>query len=708
MQNKASGTITLSGALGATAGGGIGFTNMDGSFVASGVVTLNGGDAGIDVITGSAGTITFSNSGSAITNPTNEAIRIDASSPIFTYAGSVTKNNGGTGIRSTNNTGGTQTFSGTSTIVSTTANSVDLSTNGTTTLNFTGPLVLTSTTVAAFRHQTSGTVNVSGGLAVTSGTGNGVDATGGGTLTITAPGAVVNTISTTDSGISLNVSATQIGAGGLTFRSITSNAAGANGIVLANTGTAAGNGGLTVTGTGTTDNSGGTISNKTIRGIATNGLKSLSLSNMGFTDNGTDQDAAATCGDALNATNTNCGAGIHMLATSAVALTNVNVSGGTQMGINGNDVNGLTMNDVTVQNAGSAEWEDGVQLVNLRGTASITNSSFTGNFHRQFEVQNRNAATALTLTVNNVTFDRGIYVSTSGQNVLIAGHGTSQPMTTTITNSTFRRSFGSAITAQGVDNAAMTFNIGTAGNPNTFTDNSLAMQFLTDNAATMNATVTNNTVTVTGTVTSGATPITFRKGANATGLYVGSFTGNTIGNAATVGSGANCAGCNGVTITNEGTSGAMRMTVSNNTIQHVPQRGMEVLGQAHDTTGVVVTNNQFASPDGPPGVRIGHAIFMQSGTSDADGSQMCADIQGNTILPNPGYWDAITTGNIRLRINSAESGVPISNFRLRNVGGSGTATDAVNYLNGANTNGLASATTNATVPNYTTGAAACF
>ncbi|MDC8011166.1 tandem-95 repeat protein [Tahibacter soli] len=708
VQNKATGTIALSGALGATAGTGISLSNLDGTLNATGVVTLNGGDAGIDVTTNSAGTVNFSNTGSSITNPTNEAIVIDSSSPTFTYAGTISKTNTGTGIRLSNNTGGTQSYPGAITLSSAAANAIDLSANGATTMNFSGAVGITSTLGDGVRHQTSGTVNFSGGLTITSASGDGIDATGGGTLTVTAPGAVVNTISTTGTGTSLNMATTQIGAGGLTFRSITNNGTGANGISLVNTGTAAGNGGLVITGVGTTNNSGGTINNHSVRGIHTNGLKSLSLSNMGFTSNGTNQDAAATCGDALNATNTNCGAAINMLATSAVSLSNVDVSGGTQMGINGNDVNNLTMDDVTVQNVGDEVLEDGVQLVNLRGTANITNSSFTGNFHRQFEVQNRNAATALTLTVNNVTFDRNTYVSTSGQNVLIAGHGTSQPMTTTITNSIFRRSFGSAITAQGVDNAAMTFNIGTAGNPNTFTDNSLAMQFLTDNAATMNATVTNNTVTVTGTVTSGATPITFRKGTNATGLYIGTFTGNTIGNAATVGSGANCGGCNGVSITNEGASGGMQMTVSNNTIQHVPQRGVEFLGQANDTAGVVVTNNQFASPDGTPGVRIGHAIFMQSGTSDADGSQLCADIQGNTILPNPGFWDAITSGNIRLRINPAEAGAPLSNFRLRNVGGTGSTTDAINYLNGANTNGLASATSNGIVPNFTTGTAACF
>jgi hypothetical protein len=704
VQNKATGTMTLSGALGATAGTGINLNNMDGTFNATGVVTLNGGDAGIDVTTGSAGTVNFSNAGSAITNPTNEAIRIDSSSPTFTYAGSITKNNTGTGITSTNNTSGTQLYSGAITLSSAAANAINLSTNGTATLNFTNAVGLTTTLGDAVRHQTSGNVNFSGGLTIATAAGNGINATGGGTLTVTPPGTGFNSISTTGTGTSLNMNTTQIGATGLTFRSITNNGTGANGISLVSTGTAAANGGLVITGVGTTTNSGGTINNKTARGVHTNGVKSLSLSNMGFTGNGTNQDGAATCGDAFNGTNTNCGAAINMLATSTVALSNVDVSGGTQMGINGNDVNGLTMDDVTVANVGDENLEDGVQLVNLRGTATITNSSFTGNFHRQFEVQNPTATSALTMTIAGSTFDRGTYVSTAAQGVLIAGHGTSA-MTTSINGSTFRRNFGTALTAQGIGNANMTFNVGTTS-ANTFTDNSLAFQFLTDNAATMNATAQNNTITVSGTVTSGNTPVTFRKGTNATGLFVGTFSGNTIGGAA-VDSGNNCPGCNGVSVTNEGTGGQMRITVSNNTIQHIRQRAVEVIGQLNDTTGVVITNNQFLSPDPPvpAGTRVGHAVFVQSGNDDADTSQLCADIQNNVI---GGTWDgSVAGGNMRMRLNPAETGPgPFAGFRMRNAAGTTTA-DIVNYLTGANTNALPTATTTAFIT-YTNGTAACF
>ena len=105
----------------------------------------------------------------------------------------------------------------------------------------------------------------------------------------------------------------------------------------------------------------------------------------------------------------------------------------------------------------------------------------------------------------------------------------------------------------------------------------------------------------------------------------------------------------------------------------------------------------------PTGNFLGHR--NQSGTDDTDSSQLCADIQNNNIV---GAWgtDAFL-GNIRLRLFPLETGAPIANFRLRNIGGTGTAADAVAYLNGANTNAQATATVNG-VTGFTTGTAVCF
>ncbi len=90
-------------------------------------------------------------------------------------------------------------------------------------------------------------------------------ATGGGRLSVIQDGVtVVNTIATT-SGAALRVENTEIGAAGLTFRSIsagTSEPSPGAGIILDSTGTEAQNGGLTVTGQGVPQ-SGGLIRRKT-------------------------------------------------------------------------------------------------------------------------------------------------------------------------------------------------------------------------------------------------------------------------------------------------------------------------------------------------------------------------------------------------------------------------------------------------------------
>ncbi len=66
------GTITFSGTLNATNGPGLVFDNADGTYNFTGTTTLNGGDAGIDILNGSAGTFTFG-TGTTITNPTGTA-----------------------------------------------------------------------------------------------------------------------------------------------------------------------------------------------------------------------------------------------------------------------------------------------------------------------------------------------------------------------------------------------------------------------------------------------------------------------------------------------------------------------------------------------------------------------------------------------------------------------------------------------------------
>ena len=113
--NTHTGTVTFAGTHGfnVTAGNGFQFNNADGTYNFQGAVTLNGGDAGIDVTNDSAGTFTWAAT-SSITNPSGTGLNVDtASAPTLTFGGPISKNSAGAPLNLANLTGGSVTVSGT-------------------------------------------------------------------------------------------------------------------------------------------------------------------------------------------------------------------------------------------------------------------------------------------------------------------------------------------------------------------------------------------------------------------------------------------------------------------------------------------------------------------------------------------------------------------------------------------------------------------
>ena len=358
------GTLAFGGALNATLGTGLQFDNADGTYNFSGVVTLNGGDAGIDVLNGSSGTINISNTSSNINNPSGELVKLNASSANFTYSGAFTKNNNATnGIFVNAETGGTIKFDGLNTIKTistTTGTAVNLTSNTGATINFSGNNLLLTTT-----------------------SGTGFIATGGGTVSIAGTG---NTIAST-TGTAINVLNTTIGGSGITFQSINQNAGNASNssIVLNTTGTGA----FTVTGTGNTAGTGGTIQNiqgaDAVKLTSTGGL--VTLKNMNIQDITSSTDASA-----VNDTHSNVDA-IHGVNVNAgLTLNNVSIQRISDNGINGSvdgafpatSWNGLTLTNCTFNNtnrfnvAGHADatGESAVYMYGLKGTVSVTGCTF--------------------------------------------------------------------------------------------------------------------------------------------------------------------------------------------------------------------------------------------------------------------------------------------------------------------------------------------
>jgi hypothetical protein len=162
--------------------------------------------------------------------------------------------------------GGTGTMNINAAITNTQGRAVEIAGRIAGTVTFTGPIVDTGGAGIFLNNNPGSTIAFTGGLNLSTGANPAFTATNSGTVTATQDNTtIVNTLVTT-SAEALRVIDTQIGAAGLTFRSITAGTgipSPGNGISLVSTGIAAGNGGLTVTGDGVNPQSGGRIQRKT-------------------------------------------------------------------------------------------------------------------------------------------------------------------------------------------------------------------------------------------------------------------------------------------------------------------------------------------------------------------------------------------------------------------------------------------------------------
>ena len=347
--------------------------------------SLSGATGTAVAITGGSGTISYSGSISKTSAGRLADIQTRAGGSIA-LSGNLTCNTSCTGINLSGNTAGTNTFSGSTKTLSTgTATAVTLNSNTGSTINFTN-----------------------GGLSITTTSGTGFSATGGGTASVQGTGNVI--ASTT--GTALNVQNTTIGAGGLNFRSISSNGSSATGIILDNTGAV---GGLNISGTGSAG-SGGTIANKT----------------------GVDG-------------STNTGIGIYLNNTSAVQLNWMQLNDFQNFGIRGNNVAGFTLANTVINgtngNAASLAFPENygegsiyfgnATTTGLTGSAAITNCTISGGRARNVSVVNA-SGTLNRLTITGTTFGLNQNAADANQSLAVEARTGSNPvMNVTVTGSTF-------------------------------------------------------------------------------------------------------------------------------------------------------------------------------------------------------------------------------------------------------------------------------
>lgn len=652
---KAASAITFqTGTLSATstnaASTGILLNDADGAVSFNGTTTLGSvgittGDAGIDVENGSSGTITFAGS-SSVVNAAGELIRIVSSAPTFTYPGTFQRTSGNAvGILAQNNTGGTITFNGdgttldgdpadvTKSLSTGTGNAVSLLTNTGTTFHFAGGMTLASTSGTSFNATGGGTVNVSGA-------GNTANAT---------------------SGTAVRITDTNIGAtSGVVFRNVSASG-GTTGILLSNTGNTGG--GFGVMGDGATAGSGGTIQN-TQTGASFTTARNIHLERMNFTSANT-VDGGGTC-DGLS--NSGCNGVVYLNGVVGVTLDRLALTGTiAQEGIVAQTVTNIAITNATIPNAGNEQWEHGIKLFDVLGTAnSITGSTVSnaGNFN---------------VFVQNSTSTNG--VAGAADSLLIQSNTISNP--------------GSALQSDGITVATRaTGNLKVAVVNNTFNTVRMAtdgVQVDAGGSSAAQAVVTGNSIAGYNTAIniSGASTAsnTFNIFSNPT---LSSGVGHTINLAAN--GDANLRGFvkNNPSITTTSASGSSNgidaivdqtgsiiVDIDGNTISGIYTAGIRAGGRnATAQSDVTIRNNNVtASPAGATPPAGGIYIVAGNGTA-GETNRTCLNLTNNQIVNgSPGAFD------FDIYLENYNGGGFNNTFQLQGLTGSGSnQTNVNNFL----------------------------
>ncbi|AQR73718.1 right-handed parallel beta-helix repeat-containing protein [Sphingomonas sp. LM7] len=393
--NHTGGTLLFqTGTLNITNGSGLQFDNADGTYNFTGTTTLNGGDAGLDIVNGSAGAFTFG-TGTSITSPSGTGISIANSTAGMTYSGALTFATAGqAAVNVVNHTGGTLLFQ-TGTLNATNGTGLQFD-NADGTYNFTGTTTLNGGDAGLdIVNGSAGAFSFGTGTSITSPSGTGINIDGS-TASVTYSG---NLTYATAAQAAINVA--NHSGGTITFQTGTLGITGGTGVSLNNAdgtynfnGTASlGSGAqgvrITTGSTGTFDFGSGTSVNAALGGLA------VSNSSANITYAGTLTASAPGAAAVFSATtdqsivdlttaifNVTNGAGIAFDdADGTYDFGTVALSGGARIAVLNGSSGAFTFGDVDITGLSA-----NLTAVNLTGatgdvtfnTLDITGASATG------------------------------------------------------------------------------------------------------------------------------------------------------------------------------------------------------------------------------------------------------------------------------------------------------------------------------------------
>ncbi|MGY4255183.1 putative thioesterase [Bradyrhizobium sp. USDA 4516] len=455
-----------------------------------------------------------------------------------------------------------------------------------------------------------GTVTMSD-ITVKTASGTGMSFTHGGTITLTG----TNNSITSGTGTALDVENTQIGSSNFILKSITSSGGSNNGIILSNTGTAAGNGGLHITGDGSTAGSGGTIANKT------------------GADGSTTQ-----------------GSGVYLNNTKDVQLSYLAMHDFQNYGIVGTSVTGFTLGNTTVTGTNGTNvggiGEGDVYFTGLSGTASVTNSTFTGAALDAFHVFNNSGQTLNRITITGSTFATNSAAGNSSGDALVF-QATDGTFNATVQNSTFTSARGDLfqLDLHGGVNSDLVLN------GNSFSNNNQNIvsggggitisSGGTGDHANLTFNIANNTMRdALGT----ALGISTGSGASS---FNGTIDSNTIGVAGVANSGS-AQGSDIGFVTMGGANSSV--TITNNHLYQYNNDGIELqTGDAANGGNALLTAIVMGNTVSNPGAFGAHGFELNAGTVAGDAQSVSLTLGGTGAQENQFLGSGATGTDIRLR-----------------------------------------------------------
>jgi VCBS repeat-containing protein len=521
---------------------------------------------------------------------------------------------------------GTLSFSKTN-VTGSAAHSVSVAsrTGGTTT--FGGTISDTGTGIS-LSSNTGATISFGGTITASTGANTAFSATGGGTVTATGTGSTL----TTSTATALNVSSTTIGTSGLNFQSVSSN--GANpGINLSGTGAS---GGLTVTGTGSAG-SGGTIQAAGGEGINLSSTSFPSFTDMVIKNNGAD--------------------GIDGSQVNGLTLAGSTVSGnGTQANVSGENDDGL---DFSPNGTGSPNG--------VTGTVSITNSTITGSADNNAIISDSSGTLSLTVTGSTISSNN----ATTGNDGIHVDANGSTNATVSVTGSTFTNNFGDHFQFS-ADSAS------TGTNSVTFSNNTLnstVTGVLGGGIVVSPAGGSKNTITIDSNNIQN-NPSTSYNGiavdnTSGAGNISGTIESNTIGNPSVANSGSG----EGIGVFAEGSVTETLKITNNKLYQYQNPAGIHFLDrQGNPTMNLTVTGNTIADP----GKFGSWGLLGEAGALTTDNGNVCAAITGNSLTGS----GQTSQGGADIELLQSDA----TTFKLPGYTGASSNTSAVQSFLQANNN----------------------